>query len=326
MPDIIEWMDESGSQILWRHPKDRLSWGDYLTVRQNQVAVFMKDGKAFDVFQPGSHVIKTSNIPLLTTVLSRIAGYEKDPFHAEIVFVSTSDFKGKFGGRSQTKELAPLQFHGDYIFNVGDYQKFVYEIAGNRGIFTQEAFDEFFRSFFVQKISAALSNFSIVDVLQNQEKTSERVKGEVGKELAEFGINLKTVKFLGIDTTPEYRDRLFWMRAGVSADKLATFSGMEQVAGAMPEGSGAGFGFAGAVFPDLLKKADEAKAQGVQEDKVMIKCNQCGGMFSPVAKFCPHCGDPTDDELKGKKKFCPNCGAEAPLDGKFCPTCGAKLP
>ena len=151
------------------------------------------------------------------------------------------------------------------------------------------------------------------------------VKDDVGKELAQFGIELVTVKFLGIDTTPEYRDRLFWMRAGVDPNKVLTFSGMKDIAGAMPEGSGAGFGFAAAVFPDLMKKADEVKEKGVKEEEVLIKCNQCGGYFSPAAKFCPHCGDPTDDELKGRKKFCPNCGAEVDVSAKFCPACGYKL-
>lgn len=324
MPDILEWMDESGQQIVWRHPKDRISWGDYLTVRQSQVACFMKDGKAYDVLMPGSHLMKTSNIPVLTTVLSRIVGYEKDPFHAELIFVSTTDFKGKFGGRSQTQELAPLQFHGDYIFHVADYQKFVYEIVGNQGIFTAKAFDDFFRSFFVQKLMGILSTYSITDVLTSVDDTSRMVEAAVQKELESFGIELKTVKFLGLDTTPEYRDRLFWMRSGVQADKLATFSGMKDVAGAMPEGSGAGFGMAATLFPKMIEQADSAKAAGSGQEGV--KCNQCGNYFAPTAKFCSHCGDPSDDELKGSgDRFCTNCGNRVSASGKFCPACGEKF-
>jgi len=331
MPEIIEWLDESGTQIVYRHPRDRLQWGDYLTVKQNQVAVFMKDGKAYDVLPPGSHVIKTSNIPVLTRVLSAIVGYDKNPFHAEVIFVSTSDFKGKFGGRSQTQELAPLQFYGDYIYSIADAQKFVYEIAGNRGIFSQGAFEDFFRSFFQQQVIATLSHFSIVNVMQESVDTSKKVKDQVGKELDAYGIDLNMINFSSIDTTPEYRDRLFWMRSGVDANKLATFSGMKDVAGAMPEGSGggAGLGMSAFLMPQMLNQADKIKDNANQnppETAAVIQCNQCDGSFSPAAKFCPKCGDPTDDELRGSgNKFCINCGTQVNASAKFCPSCGNKM-
>ncbi|MHA1304999.1 MAG: zinc-ribbon domain-containing protein, partial [Candidatus Heimdallarchaeaceae archaeon] len=45
----------------------------------------------------------------------------------------------------------------------------------------------------------------------------------------------------------------------------------------------------------------------------------------PSAKFCPHCGDPTDDEKKGKVKFCTNCGAQVPPTAKFCGNCGNRM-
>lgn len=326
MPEIIEWLDESGKQIVWRHPRDRLQWGDYLTIKQNQLAVFMKDGQAYDVFTPGKEIIKTSNIPYLTRILSSVVGYDKNPFHAEVIFVATNDFKGKFGGRSQTQELAPLQYFGDYVYHITDAQKFVYQIVGNKGVLSQQAFDEFFKSFFQQQMMAALSKFSIVNVLQESVETGKKINEILNGEFAEYGITVKKINFANIDTTPEYRDRLFWMRSGVDANKLATFSGMKDVAGAMPSG-GASFGMGAALMPDMLKQADQIKERNpsAPEKEAAIKCNQCGGYFSPAAKFCPHCGDPSDDELKGKSKFCINCGNEVESNAKFCNACGAKL-
>lgn len=329
MPEIIEWLDESGSQIVWRHPRDRLQWGDYLTIKQNQLAVFMKDGQAYDVFQPGKEVIKTSNIPMLTRILSSIVGYDKNPFHAEIIFVATNDFKGKFGGRSQTQELAPLQYYGDYIFHVSDAQKFVYQIVGNKGVMSQQAFDEFFKSFFQQQMMSILSSFSIVNVMQESAKTGNEVTEMLNKEFAEYGISLRKINFQNIDTTPEYRDRLFWMRSGVDANKLATFSGMKDVAGAMPSGSGAAFGMGQAMFGGAMamNQADQIKQKPAEqrEKDAVIKCNQCSGYFSPAAKFCPGCGDPTSDELKSQgSKFCINCGSTMQAGAKFCSSCGNK--
>ncbi len=325
MPEIIEWLDQSGQQIVWRHPRDRLQWGDNLTVKPNQVAVFMQEGKVYDVFTPGNYVLKTDNIPYLSRVLSAIKGYDKNPFHAEVIFVSTADFRAKFGGRSQTKELAPLQFYGDYIYHVTDPVKFAMEIVGNRNLFSQNSFEEFFKSFFQEQLISSLSDFSIVDVMKESTKTSKDVEKLVDKDLKNFGIGVKNVNFAGLDTTPEYRDRLFWMRSGVDVNQIQTFSAMKDVAGALPSDSAAGLGATAFLMPEMMRKADQIKSGAAKPEEVMIKCNQCSAMFSPAAKFCPSCGDPTDDELKGKEKFCVNCGNHVSAEAKFCGSCGAKL-
>jgi membrane protease subunit (stomatin/prohibitin family) len=237
-----------------------------------------------------------------------------------------SDFQGKFGGRSQTQELAPLQFFGDYFYKVNDPQKFAFEIAGNRNIFTTAAFNDFFRSFVVESVISKLSEKGIVDVMSNLGKTSDFIEKEVKGDLMEMGVNLKNLKFGGIDTTPEYRDRLFWMRSGVSAGQVQQYAGMAQVADALPEG---GSGLTGAVMVNNLfsrseiKQAEKIEKKG-EVETAFIECNQCKNKVSAIAKFCGHCGDPTDDEKKGEVKFCTECGAKNAPDAKFCASCGHK--
>ncbi|MHA1400911.1 MAG: SPFH domain-containing protein [Candidatus Heimdallarchaeaceae archaeon] len=326
MPEVIDWLTGKGDEVIYRHPRTEINWGDTVNVLPNQLAIFIKDAKVYDVLEPGRHLMKTKNIPLLTRVLSAVVGYDKNPFHCSVIFINMSQFQGKFGGRSQTKELAPLQFFGDYFWKISDPNLFAFEIAGNRNIFTTAAFNDFFRNFFVQEIMEVLSEKSIVDVLSNLEITSNAVEDAVAPELKKLGIELLNLKFGGIDTTPEYRDRLFWMRAGVSAEKIQQYSGMAKVAEKLPEGGG----LAGAVVMNNLftqnqmQKAEEIKATGKAAD-AFLTCNQCGGKFSPSAKFCPHCGDPTDDEKKGKVKFCTNCGAQVPPTAKFCGNCGNRM-
>lgn len=238
-----------------------------------------------------------------------------------------SDFQGKFGGRSQTQELAPLQFFGDYFYKINDPQKFAFEISGNRNIYSTTDFNEFFRTFIVESVISKLSEKSIVDVMTKLGKTSDFVEDEVKGELEEMGIKLKNLKFGGIDTTPEYRDRLFWMRSGVDADQIQQYSGMAKVADALPEG---GSGLTGAVMVNNLfsrseiKQADKIEKKG-EAESAFITCNQCKNKVSPAAKFCAHCGDPTDDEKKGKIKFCTNCGSKNDTKAKFCGNCGDKL-
>ncbi len=327
MVEVLEWPLGKGNEIMYRHPRDTINWGDMVNVLPNQVAVFIKDSVVYDVLKGGRHLMKTKNIPFLTTLLSRIVGYDKSPFNCQVVFVNMADFQGKFGGRSQTQELAPLQFFGDYYYKIDDIQKFVFEIAGNRNIYTTAAFNEFFRSFIVESVISKLSEKSIVDLMSNLGKTSDFVEDEVKPDLKEFGIKLKTLKFGGLDTTPEYRDRLFWMRSGVSANQVQQYAGMAKVVEKLPEG---GSGLTGAVMINNLFSRGEIKQANKIEEKgdveaAFITCNQCKNKISPAAKFCASCGDPTDDEKSGKMKFCTNCGSKNDTGAKFCGNCGDKI-
>jgi len=326
MVEVIEWPLGKGNEIMYRHPRDTINWGDQVNVLPNQVAVFIKDSVVYDVLKGGRHFMKTKNIPLLTTFLSRIVGFDKSPFNCQVIFVNLADFQGKFGGRSQTQELAPLQFFGDYYYKIDNIQKFVFEIAGNRSIYTTASFNEFFRTFIVESVISTLSEKSIVDAMSGLGKVSDFIKKEVGPDLKEFGIKLKTLKFGGIDTTPEYRDRLFWMRSGVSAGQVQQYAGMAKVVEKLPEG---GSGLTGAVMINNLfsrselKQADKIEKKG-EVEAAFITCNQCKNKVSPAAKFCANCGDPTDDEKKGEVKFCTECGAKNAPDVKFCGNCGHK--
>ena len=164
--------------------------------------------------------------------------------------------------------------------------------------------------------------------MSNLGKTSNFIEDEVGVDLGGMGIKMKNLKFGGIDTTPEYRDRLFWMRSGVEAQEIQKYAGIAKVAEKLPEG---GSGMTGmVVMNDLLlsrsqtRQADKIEKKG-EVESAFISCNQCKEKVSPAAKFCAHCGDPTDDEKKGSVKFCTECGAKNTPSDKFCGNCGDNL-
>ena len=103
--DVIEWKNAKKDDVVYKFPDERIKWGDTLIVKENQWAVFYRDGKAYDVFEAGRHVLSTADVPLLGGIIKAVAG---NVFQANVVFVSKAQFDGKFGGRGQTQELAPL--------------------------------------------------------------------------------------------------------------------------------------------------------------------------------------------------------------------------
>lgn len=52
-------------------------------------------------------------------------------------------------------------------------------------------------------------------------------------------------------------------------------------------------------------------------------CRMCGAAYEPTDKFCPACGNPTDNN--NQEITCPSCHKSVSVKNKFCPSCGAKL-
>src|SRR3990170_4483770 len=116
MPQVIEWTNAGAEDIVWRYPSEDITWGAQLIVKEYEMAVFFRDGKAYDVFNAGRHQLTTLNLPVITSLLTRIAGYGERPFKATVIFITTKVLPGKFGTQAQTTELAPLKVHGTFWF------------------------------------------------------------------------------------------------------------------------------------------------------------------------------------------------------------------
>jgi len=71
--DIIEWTEPAHNEVLaYRFPRyhNEIKMSAQLVVRGGQAAVFVKEGKLADVFEPVTHTLQTQNMPLLSTLKS----------------------------------------------------------------------------------------------------------------------------------------------------------------------------------------------------------------------------------------------------------------
>src|SRR5215468_3353650 len=94
MMEVIEWFDQTGTGIVHRYPEEGsgdIKMGAQLIVRENQAAVFFRDGQGLDVLGPGRHTLSTQNLPILTRLLSLPWGFTS-PFRAEVYFVNLKVF------------------------------------------------------------------------------------------------------------------------------------------------------------------------------------------------------------------------------------------
>jgi len=342
MPKVIEWTGAREGDIVWRYPVEEINWGDNLIVHEYEAAVFFRDGKAYDVFRAGRHALTTASLPLLTKIISKVAGFDKNPFRSTIVFVSLKQFQGKFGAQGQTKELAPLKFFGGFWFRVEEPNLFVNEVVGGQGAFTTDGLQNFLRGYFNERLIDTMSQYSLADVYGKLDETSLLAKNALFDAFSRIGLEMIDTKFEGIDTTPEWRDRLFYIKTGVSGAEVLRMETVQKSSESLSKSPGAAVGAGAVILPQVLQQPAPAQAAplvlcpkcGFQNPQTAKFCNSCGtpmqvaGITCPKCnasnpagtKFCGNCGTP----LQATKK-CPKCQADVPSGTKFCPECGAKM-
>jgi membrane protease subunit (stomatin/prohibitin family) len=321
VPEVIEWTNAGSEDVLWRYPREDITWGSQLVVHEYEVAVFFRDGKAYDTFNAGRHTLTTLNLPLLTRILTRIAGFKDKPFKAMVIFISTRIFAGKYGTQAQTTELAPLQVHGSFYFKLEDAQLFVNEVVGGQQAYTTEDVNNYLRGFLNEKIIDELSHYDLLTVFTKLDETSVIVKNTIMDYFKRIGLELTDLRFEGIDTTPEYRERLFWLRTGrTSSDEVLRMETVRKAAESLGKSSGAGLGAGMVLIPQVMTPTGMAQAPAA----AVVICPKCGTHIPATSKFCPECGTvitpPSSQTMN-----CPKCGKTIPAGSKFCPECGAKI-
>ena len=321
MPQVIEWKNPRPDDVVWRHPEEEITWGAQLIVHEYEVAVFFRDGKAYDVFGPGRHTLTTLNLPLLTGVLSRIAGYGEKPFKASVIFVSTRAFAGKYGARGQTTDLAPLKFYGTFWFKVENPQLFVTQVVGGQNAYSTEEVNEYLRGFINERIIDEISRYDLLTVFTRLDETSVAVKNAILDQFRRIGLDLIDLRFEGIDTTPEYRERLFWLRTGrATPSEVLRMETVKKAAEELGKSPGAALGAGMVLIPQIMTPVGPVQAPSAP----LIICPKCSARIPATSKFCPECGAKIPAPPKGVKE-CPKCGSKIPSSAKFCPECGARV-
>ncbi len=323
MPQIIEWTNAGPDDIIWRYPNEDITWGAQLIVHEYEMAVFFRDGKAYDVFTAGRHTLTTLNLPLLTKILTAIAGFgTKTPFKAAVIFISTKVFAGKWGTRAQTTELAPLQVYGQFWFKIENASLFVNEVVGGQNAYTTEDVNNYLRGFLNEKIIDELSHYDLITVFTRLDETSIIVKNTVIDYFKRIGTELTDLRFEGIDTTPEYRERLFWLKTGrTSAEDVLRMETVKSAAASLGQGGGAGaLGTGMVLIPQIMTPTGAQAAPAA----ALVICPNCNARVPATSKFCPECGKPLTPPTAGAIN-CPKCGKSIPAGSKFCPECGSQI-
>ncbi len=341
--DVIEWVDQGSNEIVHRVPEygsGEFRLGSQCIVRDSQVAVFFRDGKALDTLPPGRHTLSTQNIPILAGILSLPFGH-KSPFRAEVVFVSLKEFLDMKWGtpqpiiyRDSDLGVVRLRSFGTYAMRVVDPQLFVNTIVGTQGVFHTEEIGNYLRSIIVQQLTVLMGQVmkSVLDLAVMYEQLALATKTAVADQFAAYGLQLDSFQ-IGAITPPDEVQAKIDERSSMGAlgnlDQYMKYRTAQAIGDAANNpgsggdalGAGIGFGLGSQIASAMRQQAQEQPAAGGS---------------SPTQQAAPS-GQPAQSSVLSPQsspttgpKFCPNCGfaLSAMPDGgppKFCPNCGNKL-
>jgi membrane protease subunit (stomatin/prohibitin family) len=321
--DKVAWDFAGAEDIAHRFPNLSLKYGSQVIVKENQWAVFFRDGKAYDIFGPGRHTITSNNIPLLTGALKalRIIG---DIFNCEVIFVSNSQFRGNFGGQAYSAPSGPIQyqaelgFYGYLLYKVEDPKLFVVEFFGNRGATSSKDIETYIRGFINERVIDDFAHYDIFTLVKNVDETTDKVALKISDEAARIGLKIIDTLFEGVKIPEEAR-----RFASSLGQQAMAMQYMKETAEVLPEGgggaAGAGVG-AGVGLAMGTTMARQMQQPGAPQQLVI--CQNCGAQNPVGTKFCGNCGKSLAPVAKVK---CPKCEAEIPATMKFCGNCGARL-
>jgi len=211
--DVISWLDDTRDTMVWRFERrgNAIKYGAKLTVREGQAAVFVHEGQLADVFGPGLYMLETNNMPIMTTLQHWDHGFDS-PFKSEVYFVNTRRFPGlKWGTQNPIMLRDPefgalrLRAFGSYTIRVTDPAKFMTEIVGTDGEFTEDEISGQIRNIVVQKVSQSLaaSGIPALDMAANTQDLSKIVGDAIQPTLTEYGLSMPELYIENISLPPE---------------------------------------------------------------------------------------------------------------------------
>jgi len=340
----FHWEDGmKGENVMYRIPRN-IQWNDNVVVREDEYAIFFRDGKAMHVFdRPGRFAMTTENIPVLGRLGAALTGVQQ---LGEIYYLQRRELRGKFGTaeplafRDTDFGLVRIRVFGNFAYKVVDPLVFITQFVGTEGISSSDKVIDWMKSQLVMCINDALGelkrdkNMAVVDMPAYLQEIEQIVLSKVGDGAERYGVKITKIADLNINLPKEVQEAVDKRGAmgalGVGYLQYQTGKAIEGVGvgaaagggatGAMAglgAGAGAGFGIGA-----MMGQAMQQPAQAPQAPKPMVKCPKCNADVQEGVKFCPNCGGKI---TAPGMMSCPKCNAEMKMGSKFCPGCGEKL-
>ena len=336
----INWEDVyKGTNVMWRVPRN-IKWGDNIVVREDETAVFYRDGKVLAYLdKPDRYALTSMNARLVGNLIQSLSGVRQE---AEVYYLQRRTLDGKFGSaepyvfRDPDFGLVSLRVFGSYRWRVGAPDNFINQFVGTFGAVSTGDVEARLRDQMVILVYNTLGKLKeqgtrVTDLASSLSTIEQAVLGFAPQHFGPFGIEIQQLQGLSINLPDDVQKAVntrsemgvlgvnyMQYQAGQALTTAAANPGSAgSLAGAgvgLGAGLGMGYGMTG-------------QMQGMyQAGGPSQPCPKCGALVPSGVRFCPSCGQsmvPAAPATGGPP--CPKCGQPAPAGVKFCPNCGASL-
>lgn len=328
----IAWDDVAkGNNLLWRAPRN-IRFNDNIVVREDEFAVFYRDGKALAyIDRPDRYALTSLDAPIVGPIM-KLIGVRQE---AQVYYLQKRPFDGKFGSkqpyqfRDQDFGLVNLRLFGEFRYRVKEPPNFINQFVGTLGLATAAAVEDRLREQIVAVVYDALGELKqrglgVADLAANLMEIEQVVLQKAGPQFDPYGIEIQKLSGLYI-TLPEEVQKAVDARAamqitGTSFVQYQTGTAMRDAAVNPTGAAGAGVGVGAGIGMGYQMAQQMGQQQPAPPQQPQKPCPKCGTMNAATMKFCGSCGARMEEGVT-----CPKCGAFAPKETKFCPECGTAL-
>lgn len=200
--DSIFWDQENASELIYKYPKNGITLGCVLTVRESQEAYFFKNGVLCDKFTAGRHVLSTQNLPILNKIVNLPSGGQTT-FLAEVWFVSKLEKRNMLWGTGGMRIIDPyfqipvkVASRGQYGFRIDDGAVFLKKLVGTMKFSETRVIEQQFRSDVIEGVKVATARYMKEEGLNINElgteyrKLGRFIAKDIQESFDEYGIEL----------------------------------------------------------------------------------------------------------------------------------------
>jgi len=355
---FIERFDSTGTELVLRYPEHgsaAITAGTSLIVRENQSAIFYCDGKAMDVFGPGSHQLVTKNLPVISKFLNVVFEEGKSIFRSEIYFVNHKVYEMKWGTQQpinfRDTDVGNLRLggHGKFSIRIGmgdNVNLFIQKYVGTQSTCNIKMVEGDVKEMIVPRLQDVLGGVmkgkSILDLAEYYDELGTALKARTKDDLAKYGLELVNFFIGAISPTPEDQKKLDELSA-IMIEKKKRRIDLEIAKEAKEIGDLSSY--------SQLQAANAvvniSKQEGGTGGNLINPAMQIGMGFAagnimaqtlhpqqPQQPAPPQPAPPPQQQVvvTGAAAAtvagppCSNCQTPLPQGAKFCATCGTKVP
>lgn len=337
----ILWEDaEKRNNVMWKVPRN-IRFNDNIVVREDEIAVFFRDGKALDyIDRPDRYALTSINAPIVGRIVQRLSGVQQQ---AEVYYIQKKVFDGKFGSKQpyvfedKTFQLVKLSLFGEFRYKVSTPVNFINYFVGTLSLTRAAEVEERIKEQVVVSMYNVLGKLKekgmgVVNLAANLKNIEQIFLEDSKADFEQYGLAIDKISGLYINL-PEEVQKAVDTRASMSV--LGTNYMGYQTGQAMREaavnpsggaagvgvGVGAGIGMGYTMMGQMGQAGQQPPAPVTAVPPSPPPAGslcKCGANVPPGAKFCPSCG-------ASQQASCPKCGVAMPPGAKFCPSCGASL-